>query len=313
MNVSEAIEQACAAVGIKPPRTYRQGTWAKTDTLAGKNGKGDGRVIVDPDRVTSWNWQTGEKETVWLKDQPSPAERRESSEQRQKDERERRERAAAAAMVAAKIIAAAERGKHPYLAVKGFPEEIALVVPAADIRTIAGRVDQYGRCIPADYLVPSGGHSAIVVPARIGNVVRSVQLIWEDGTKKFLFGAEMAAASHRLSMGRDTWLCEGFATGLTLRLGLRGLNRADTVLCCFSASNICTVARSITGRCFVCTDHDKPLPQYGGIGTGEHYAVASGKPYLMPPILGQDLNDLHMAEGIFAVQRRIADFLRRAA
>lgn len=313
MNVHEAIEQACAAVGIKPPRAYRQGSWAKTDTLNGRNGKGDGRVIVDDLKVVSWNWQTGEKETVWLKDRPSPAERREAAVKREKDERERKESAAAAALVAAKLVGAADHGKHPYLAKKGFADEQALILPAKAVREIAGRTDGYGRFIPADYLVPTGGQIAIVVPARIGNVIRSVQLIWEDGTKKFLFAAEMGGASHRLSTGRDTWLCEGYATGLSLRFGLRAINRADTVLCCFSASNIAVVARKIEGRCFVCADNDKPIEHFGNKGTGEHYAIESGKPYLLPPLVGQDLNDLHMAEGRFAVQRVLSAFLRTIA
>ena len=76
MNVHDAIEQACSSVGIKPPRSHRIGQWVKTDTLTGKNGKGDGRVMVDEMKVVSWNWQTGVKDTVFLKDQASPSERR---------------------------------------------------------------------------------------------------------------------------------------------------------------------------------------------------------------------------------------------
>lgn len=88
-----------------------------------------------------------------------------------------------------------------------------------------------------------------------------------------------------------------------------------TVLCCFSASNILAVARQINGRAFIAADHDKPLPQFGGIGTGEHYAQQTGLPFAMPPVLQTDFNDMHQAESIFAVQRVLTSIMagRRAA
>lgn len=121
----------------------------------------------------------------------------------------------------------------------------------------------------------------------------------------------MGGAVHRIAKGRDTWLCEGYATGLSLRVALKSLNRADTILVCFSAFNIVAVARSINGRCFIAADHDKPMPQFDGLGTGEHWARAAGKPYAMPPALG-DINDMHMQGGIFAVQKLVSELIRRA-
>jgi putative DNA primase/helicase len=154
------------------------------------------------------------------------------------------------------------------------------------------------------------------VPARIDAHVVSAQLIWGDGTKKFLYGGEMGGASHRIASGADTWLCEGYATGLSLRAALWGLNRHDTILLCFSAANIAKVAPAVRGRCFIAADNDAPPKanpdQFGGLGTGEFYARKSGRPYLMPPEQGQDVNDLHTAAGIFAVQRLISNLLREA-
>lgn len=303
MNVHEAIEQACASVGIKPPRSYRHGQWAKTDTLAGKGGKGDGRVMVDDLKVVGWNWQTGLKATAWLRDRDSltPLERRQFAERKAKDEADHKERASRAAHVADRLIAAAKIGTHSYLMRKGFPAEQANVLPASAVAEIGG-----------SYLTVEGGRSAIVIPARIGARIASAQIIWEDGAKKFLAGGEMGGAVHRLATGRETWLCEGFATGLSLRAVLKALNRSATILCCFSASNIATVARSIEGRCFIAADHD-PVPKadpFGGLGTGEHYAKVSGRPYTMPPDLGTDFNDMHVRAGIFAVQKHIRDFVR---
>lgn len=301
MNVAEAIDRACAEVGIRPPRAYKHGQWAKCDTLEGKSGKGDGRVNVDDLKVTAFNWKLGQSATIWLKNRDSltHAEKRQFAERRAKDEADQRERAARAAYVAEILIGAAKLGPHPYLVRKGFQSEHVLVVPRAAVIEIGGQ-----------YLVPDGAREAILLQARHDHHITSAQLIWEDGTKKFLAGGEMGGASHRISRGSETWLCEGFATGLSLRAALKALNRSATVLCCFSASNIATVARSVDGKCFVAADNDKPLEQFGGKGTGEHYAEASGKPYLMPLVVGTDFNDMHMSDGIFAVQRSISAFLR---
>ena len=214
MKTGEAIDQACAAVGIKPPRSYKHGQWAKCDTLDGKSGKGDGRLIADDMKVTGWNWKTGEKATIWLKDRNSltPVEKKQFAERKAKDEAEHRERTARAAHVAESLIAAAKLGTHAYVARKGFPSEQVHVLPAGAVAEIGG-----------SYLV--AGQAAIVIPARIGTRIASAQLIWEDGTKKFLAGGEMGGACHRLARGAETWLCEGFATGLSLRAALKGLNR----------------------------------------------------------------------------------------
>lgn len=47
------------------------------------------------------------------------------------------------------------------------------------------------------------------------------------------------------------------------------------------------------------TNNDKPVPQYGGIGTGEYFVYQAGIPCLMPPLVGDDLNDVRMRGGIF--------------
>jgi putative DNA primase/helicase len=303
MTLEEAISRACASVGVVPPRgRIDMRKWVKADTT-GKNGKGDGRIICDDERVTVVNWQTGDKATVWLKEERTVEDKKRYAQQRQDDRKHDEERARRAAGVAAQIIATAKPGQHPYLARKGFASEMPLVVEAAEVARIGG-----------DYLVPEGGRSAIAVPARVGLAVKSVQLIWSDGTKKFLFGGAMGGAYHRLASGGVTWLCEGYATGLSLRAALKGLSRRDTVLVCFSASNIAKVAQSISGRCLIAADHDAPPAakpeQFNGLGAGEFYAIKAGRPYFMPPGLGMDVNDMHQASGIFAVQKMIATKFR---
>lgn len=303
MTLDDAVRQACDAVGIIPPKETKFGRWVPTDTLAGKNGKGDGRIIVNDDNVTSWNWQTGEKATIWLKEPKTKVERQAIARNVQQSEREKEHAAKRASQIANKLNIGATLTTHSYLKRKGFKDERALVVKAELVAEIGG-----------EYLVPEGARKAIFIPARIGQVIHSGQLIWEDGTKKFLAGGRIGGTWHRLARGTDTWLCEGMATGLSLRTALKSLNRNDSVLMCFSASNIVIVAAQQTyGRCFIVADNDKPLEQFGGIGAGEHYAKRAGKPYLMPPSIGQDINDVHQAEGIFAVQRLITNFLRGGA
>lgn len=303
MNVDQAIGAACDSVGIAPPkRITTYGRWMKTDTLSGKSGRGDGRVIVNAQHVTAWNWQTGEQRTVALRDEFTAAERKEIARDIAEGERRKKQKAREAAATAVTMMSVATPSQHPYLVGKGFQHERALVIRAADVERLGGR-----------YLLPEGGgEKAILVPARIGSRVSSLQLIWEDGTKKFLVNGEIEAASHRLSTGQLTWHCEGFATGLTLRTALKALHRTDCVLCCFSAYNVKVVARSVKSRRAIVTDNDKPIPHYEGLGTGEWFARQSGLPYLMPPRLGDDLNDLHMREGIFAVQRLLLNFIREA-
>lgn len=307
MTLDDAISRACASVGIVPPNGRQpMRKWIATDTLS-KNGKGDGRIILDEDRVTAVNWQTGDKATVWLKEERTVEDRKRYAQARRDQEAEDRKRAERAAEIARLMIASAKPGTHAYLARKGFPDEHPLIVDAASVSRIGG-----------DYLVPAGGAQAIVVPARIGNRVTSVQLIWEDGAKKFLFGGEMGGASHRIASGRDTWLCEGYATGLSVRAALRGLNRSDTVLVCFSASNIAKVAGALPRRthCLIAADNDA-LPaqrpeQFDGKGAGEYFAHKAARPYVMPPDVGTDFNDLHAAQGVFAVQRVLMKINREA-
>lgn len=302
MTVDEAIEQACNEVGIHPPRQRAYGKWLNADTLAGKKGKGDGRLMVNEHYVTAYNWQTGLTATVKLRDGVTAKEQREISRAVVKAKEKAAHDAARAARQAGDLMARARVTTHPYLAAKGFRDELVPIIGAQAVRDIG-----------ASYLV--AGSTAIVVPARRGGTLTSVQLIWEDGTKKFLFGGEIGGASHRIATGVYTWLCEGFATGLSIRAALRGLKIQATVLCCFSASNILAVSRQVSGKAFVAADNDKPLPQFGGLGTGEHYARQTGMPFGMPPVVETDFNDMHQAESIFAVQRVLTSVMarRRAA
>jgi putative DNA primase/helicase len=318
MSIDEALDRACSNVGIVPPRRgwATSGKWISTDTTSGKNGKGDGRVIIDDDHATAWNWQTGEKSTVWTKEREeyTPADRKRYAEKKAAERRAAVDTAARAATLAQRLVDAAKPGTHPYLLSKGLSDEKALTISANAIRGVVGSMrDEDPAFGTGDYLI--GGLRAVLVPARVGQrIISSAQLIWEDGKKRFVYGGTMKGASHRIATGTETWLCEGYATGLSLRVALAAFKRPATIRCCFSASNIVEVAKSVSGRCFVAADHD-PVPeknpdQFGGLGAGEFYARQTGLPYVMPPTVKQDFNDVHADEGTYAVQRLLKAFLQ---
>lgn len=300
-DVEAAIREACEAVEIDMPKAWREGQWCKADTHSGRNGRGDGRVMVDGTRVTAWNWQTGESRSIRLDDgkQTSPTDARHAARRRRQRRQERERQHRETARIAAGLLKRAGKRTHGYLAAKGLPAEKTLVVPIKALVT-AG----------VEYVLDGQTESPIIVPAMIGDRVTNAQLIWPDGAKRFLFGGKMHGASCRLSTGRDTWLCEGLSTGLTILAALRGLQRQATVRLCFSAANIPVVAEKIPVPCYVAADNDKPIDRFGGVGTGEHYARQCGHPYGMPRETGTDFNDLFCREGIFAVQKHLLAIVR---
>lgn len=243
----------------------------------------NGAYRTDGSRGWAKNWETGESanwhaernaagRTVRLAPLPSLAERR----------AEEAERAAWAAKVAQDRIAAATVELHPYLARKGFPKTLGLVL-----------------------------NGKLLVPARIGDKAVSLQEISEDGTKKNLPGGRMSGASFSIGNGPREVLCEGYATGLSLKAALAAIHLPARVTCCFSASNVATVAEQ-RRHAVIVADNDKPVAQFGGLGTGEYYARRTGRSWAMPPEVGTDANDYHLSAGLPALQRLLLDLMETA-
>jgi putative DNA primase/helicase len=150
----------------------------------------------------------------------------------------------------------------------------------------------------------------LLVPARIDNEVVSLQEIAADGTKKNLTGGRMSGASFTIGSGRLEILCEGYATGLSIKAALDGLHLPCRVTCCFSAANVAALAER-RRHALVVADNDKPVAQFGGLGTGEFYARRTGLPWLMPPDVGTDANDYHLAAGLPALQALMLELNQR--
>ncbi|MEK6346379.1 MAG: toprim domain-containing protein [Burkholderia sp.] len=198
------------------------------------------------------------------------------------ERRREAERRAMAAREAGAILARCETDKHPYLAAKGFPDE-------------RGMVDRDGR---------------LVVPMRAADDyarVNSIQWINDAGEKKFLPGGTAKGSVFVMGGGAgnvrgEHWLVEGFATGLSVRDALRSMYRQARVVVCFSAGNLQHVASLYRGRRYVVADNDAS-------GTGERVASATGLPWCMPPVQGDDANDMHQRAGLRAVAALLRDIL----
>lgn len=290
--LDEAMRAACASLGIVPPARINPGKWVRTNTLE-RNGKGDASVLVFDDRQGGivWNWQTQQKQTFTTREPgqaPAPRKRDIQAERRAEEDR------LAVESLCREIVRTCDQKQHPYLAAKGFADEMGLVH------------ENPRRCVPDTRLgrliaeaMPAGEGPFLIVPGRIGSRVATVQFIAPDGSKKNIYRGAMREAFHRISTGRATWVCEGIATALSVRAALRLLGVSATVLSAFSASNVALVASAIPGA-RIAADNDKPVPTLGDLGTGEFYARQSGCVWTMPPERG-DFNDLHQSAGLRAV------------
>ena len=184
-----------------------------------------------------------------------------------------------AAANAAELICTSTPGPHDYLAFKGFPDAKGMTTP----------------------------DGALLVPMRNleSNALQGAQLIrWDEPArkwvKKMIPGMRAKSASLRLGdrTAPETFLAEGYATALSVHAALRSAGLRASVLVCFSANNLEFIAHQVRGRAFVFADHDAS-------GTGQRVAQATGLPWCMSPVEGEDANDLHMRAGLMAVCQQI--------
>lgn len=299
MTLDDAMRAACDAAGVKaPPSPPPPGKWKRLDTQE-KNGRGDASILIFDDRRGGivQNWQTLKQYPFRLDREAAPLDPKELARLRREAEARRQreaEEGEIAARVAADIVRTATADRHPYLEAKGFPDEFGMVH--------AHPTDHMPRTRLGEAMakaMPEGDGPWLIVPGRIGKRVVTVQFISASGAKKNLLRGQMAGAAHRIASGRETWVCEGIATAMSVRAALRFLGRSATVLSAFSASNVASVAQAIPGA-IIAADHDKPVETFDGQGTGEYYARRSGCVWIMPPAPG-DWNDHHMRKGLRAV------------
>lgn len=195
-----------------------------------------------------------------------------------------------AAQRAIALMEQAEYRWHPYLVAKGFPEEKGLCLDAVEFSN--------GVTLRNQLLIPMRDMN--------GQQILSLQLISEEGSKKFLPMSRTKGGIFPMGSGSEVYLCEGYATALSVREALKALFRQACVVVCFSAANVSHVASRL-GQ-YVIADHDKPNPNTGE-RAGEKYAIQSGLPYWVPGDLG-DANDWHQKYGLRALAQELNDLRR---
>ncbi len=217
---------------------------------------------------------------VWRAEGESQAaiERVQQVAQQAAQETERKQREAAAK--AAQMLAESELLTHPYMAAKGFPDERVNVLDGV-----------------------------MLVPMRVGRDLVGAQQITAEGGKKFLFGQRSSMAEFVMTAGQDGVhvVCEGYATGLSVRAALATLRRPYYVHVAFSAGNMKKIAQALPSGLAI-ADNDASE-------TGEKTCKEIGWPYWMSDTVGEDCNDYHQRRGLFALaqglQKMLLDRRRR--
>ena len=295
MSLHDAMLSACAAVGIIPPARTKTGRWVPCPVEDKSPSNGSGRVMINADAKTgiAWNHVTGQHRRFSA---VGPADKANVTKPKRdmKAERCQAQEQAEVARICGDIVRAATLRPHAYLAKKGFADEVGLVLD--DLRPLIPD-HPLGRSIMR--ALPEGAGPWLIVPGRIAQQITTVQIIGPDGSKKNIYRGRMSGAAHRIATGRETWVCEGLATALTVRAALRLLGRPATVFSAFSAANVAKVACRINGSIIV-ADHDRPQEHLHGKGAGAFYASGTGHVWTQP-VEVEDFNDMHQRVGLRAV------------
>ena len=269
-------------VEIDHTRLYASDKIKRCGTVE-KPKSGNGAYFWDGERGWVMDW-SGEARVIWYEDpyaKPwTDEEKRSWASKRALAATEQDKKYEQAALQADITLRSAKYDHHPYLEIKGFKETRGLVLD-----------------------------DKLLIPMRnvVTNRLQGYQSIWwnleeRKYEKKMLHG--MRAKNAVLTLGNrdagESWLVEGFATGLSLKHALKSVGVPAAVVICFSASNMVQVADQVPGKRFVFADNDASQ-------TGEKSAISTGLPWTMADTVGYDANDLHQRESLFAVVAKIME------
>jgi phage/plasmid primase-like uncharacterized protein len=267
-------------VDIDPNKFFPSDRIRRCGTVE-KPRSGNGAYFWDGQRGWVMDW-SGEARVIWFEDPNATPwtdeQKREWMDKRRAANASRDTEYDKAAKKAHNVLNAAKHAKHDYLHLKGFPDLEGLVL-----------------------------EGSLLVPMRnvVTNEIQGYQRIFWDAEarkwdKKMLVG--MRARNAVMYIGErsspEVWLCEGYATGLSIHAALRSAGLKASVVVCFSASNMVAVADQIKGQRYIFADNDESK-------TGEKSAIQTELPWTMADTVGFDANDLHKKSGLFAVMGKI--------
>lgn len=262
-----SFQRHAEAHGLLIRDLIADGRWHRCPTTDHPK-KRNGAYAFDGLRGACQNWATMQDVSVYRPDGQSTVTRtawRAQAKQAVEAERQRQVRARGEA---ARLLRECTREAHPYLTAKGFPDLQGLVHPSGDLIIPMRDISDYG-------------------------VINSLQRISPGGAKLFLPGGKAKGSVFVIGRGawRERWLCEGYATGLSLQAALIDLRRQAEIIVCFSAGNLKRVAPLVKRPAYVFADNDASQ-------TGLEAALATGLPWVMPAATGWDANDVHQREGL---------------
>lgn len=225
------------------------------------------------------NWATMTEAATWYADGTQKEVAKRVQAVANQAAQEARVAAQKAAQRAAHILGECELAPHPYLEAKGFPEALVNVWKRES-------------------------DNVMVVPMRVGQQIVGAQCIKPDGDKKFLYGQRSGGAEFVFGGKGAHFLCEGYATALSVQRALVQLKVPYTLHATFSAGNMKRIADGLQAG-YVIADNDES-------GTGERVAREIGWPYWLSDQVKEDANDYAQRAGVFALAMGIKRVMQTA-
>ena len=266
-------------------------------------------TLIHSAKAVGWEW-TGERPTF----APPTAEELQARQlQEQQAAREAEAKLVEASKKARAVIGAARaaRADHPYLISKGVGIDANL--RELPVEQIAERL----RYHPQSSGQPLQGRVVIATIQLIENgylQTSSIEMIDEAGRKTAMAGGKKKDGFTTLGTiprgGKRIYLCEGIATGLSIREATR-----EPVICALSCGNLLSVAQTMKAQYPTCQilvaaelNKETGLPE----PHANDAALVVGGAVAIPVFSGArepgqtDFNDMHHAEGIKAVRASLS-------